>query len=147
MEKGGCLPATHSTNDSSTISFHGNSILMVWGQHELTSNHRCVESWLCPFQQVLLSNEKDAIRVSQPPASTALIQRQRLSVTSVNCFHQDFFFPNHRIFVWKMYYLQKRKKKLYVAAWADSLTMQLSCMSGLPRQNMVETGCQSLSNM
>lgn len=75
--KGGCLPATHSTNESSTISFHGNSILMVWGQHELTSNHRCVESQLCPFQQVLLSNEKDAIRVSLPAASTAISQKTK----------------------------------------------------------------------
>lgn len=46
----GGLPVRQSTNESSSISFHGNSISMVSGQHELTSNHRCVESWLCPFQ-------------------------------------------------------------------------------------------------
>lgn len=46
----GGLPVRYSTNDSSTMSFHSNSILMVSGQSKLRLNHMCIEFWLCPLQ-------------------------------------------------------------------------------------------------
>ena len=58
------LPDRRSTSDTSIISFHSNSILMAPGRYKLTSNHRCVESRLCPFN-ALVKEEKRRGRRSE----------------------------------------------------------------------------------
>lgn len=65
----GALPARHSTIDTSNVSFHSNSILMVSGQYKLTSNHRCVESGFVLSSTSVKWKEKkggEAIRHSVP---------------------------------------------------------------------------------